>query len=101
MSDCTDVPISEWRIGPNSNDNGVIAEGHYTTAVGEYFSIPTRYGDVCQPGSFCTGGVRADCVAGTVCELEGMSTNTVDCDAGYYCEAGTTRKRPNDLSLYQ
>lgn len=95
------MPIGEFRLGPNAADNGIIEEGYYGKLVGESFNIPTRYGGVCGPGSFCTAGIRADCVAGTYCEYELMSTNTDLCDAGYYCEAGTLRRRPTELSSHK
>jgi hypothetical protein len=76
IGDCTDMPLGEFRLGPNAADNGIIEEGYYGKLVGESFNIPTRYGGVCGPGSFCTAGLRADCAAGTYCEYELMSTNT-------------------------
>lgn len=62
-------------LGPTVT--GTIDDGYYSDTAGEYFNIPIRFGDVCPPGSFCTGGVRADCVAGTRCEYEMTSTNEV------------------------
>lgn len=55
-------------------------------------------------GSFCTGGVKTDCAAGTRCENEKTYQNVQagvdECDAGYYCIGGTNRRRPTDLTLY-
>jgi len=102
-SSCTDVTTGLYRQGPTVD--GTITDGYYTSSAGEYYPIPTRLGAICPPGSFCTGGVIADCVAGTRCENELTSTNVVsgqdECDAGYYCIGGCNRRRPTDLSLYK
>lgn len=98
---CTDVPIGDWRQSPSTN--GIVTDGYAAPTAGEYYAIPTRFGYVCERGHFCQGGIQTECVAGTKCWKEGLTVNadgSDDCDAGYYCLAGTTRERPTSIANY-
>ena len=45
---------------------------------------------VCEPGSFCVGGVRAPCAGGTFSPVAALASPcSSPCPAGYYCPPGT------------
>lgn len=79
---------------------GTIADGYESTEPGEAWEIPTTKGQYCQQGKICTGGDSADCTAGKFCDRWQLAAAVDNCDSGYYCEAGATTRRPNDLSRY-
>ncbi|GMH53582.1 hypothetical protein TrRE_jg872, partial [Triparma retinervis] len=82
-----------------------VSSGHYTignvSLLGQDQSIydeNRRFVEsVCEPGRFCSGGVRQKCDGGTYGSSTGNTASTCEgpCAAGFYCPAGSISEKEN------
>ena len=70
--------------------------GSYSTP--ESAAVTRRSGvQVCEAGYYCSGGVRAPCVAGTYGSTTGLSSGSCSgpCEVGHYCPEGSVSATAN------
>ena len=75
---------------PGSVQPTPVQEGYYT--VGGMGPITRSDEAICEPGTWCEGGVVTSCPAGSYGATHGLSSPSCSgkCEAGYYCPTGST-----------
>ena len=71
-----------------------VLAGYYSVGGG---TVATQTAQVmCEPGSFCVGGLKYLCPAGTFSAATSLATTcTSTCPSGYFCPAGSTTGTSN------
>jgi hypothetical protein len=91
MVPCGDVSV----FCPEGSAAGTAVDvGYYT--VGSSDDVNLRTGErICEPGSYCAGGVKYDCPAGSYGTEFGETNSACNglCEEGYMCTAGSTSKK--------
>jgi hypothetical protein len=85
---------SYYSPGGISTAPTMVSAGYYSTGG----TSTTRTGQTqCEPGYYCSGGVRYACAAGYYGSSYGNTTSTCNgsCLSGYYCPAGSTSNTQN------
>ncbi|KAE9046246.1 hypothetical protein PR003_g1884 [Phytophthora rubi] len=81
-----------WKAYSGTSVTGEQLELQYVEGYSLAIQNQTTRSDqhICEKGSYCSGGVKKLCLAGTYGGSEGLSTVacTAPCPAGYYCPKG-------------